>query len=100
MSAGPLTESSGNYTYDFTIGPNQAYGTAAQKDLGNGKFGMYAGDFNADGEIDNSDKSSIWFGDAGKVGYFQSDGNLDGQADNLDKNDEWLNNITNGSQVP
>ena len=100
MSAGPLNESSGNYTYDFTIGPNQAYGTAAQKDLGNGKFGMYAGDFNADGEIDNSDKSSIWFGDAGKLGYFQSDGNLDGQADNLDKNDEWLNNLNISSQIP
>ena len=100
MSSGPLIESSGNYTYDFTIGPGQAYGTLAQKDLGNGKYGMYAGDFNADGVINTGDKSSIWFENAGKFGYNQSDGNLDGQGDNLDKNDIWLNNTGKSSQVP
>ncbi|MEZ5196854.1 MAG: PKD domain-containing protein [Bacteroidales bacterium] len=100
MSAGPLIESDGNYTYDFTIGANQAYGTGAQKDIGNGKYGMYAGDFNADGAINSADKSSIWFDDAGKFGYHQSDSNLDGEADNLDKNDVWLNNNGISSQVP
>jgi PKD repeat protein len=100
MSAVPLNESSGNYTYDFTIGPNQAYGTAAQKDLGNGVFGMYAGDINADGTVDTLDKNPSWATEAGKSGYMPSDCNLDGQADNLDKNEDWLNNNTEGSQVP
>lgn len=93
MSAGPLNESGGNYTYDFTSGPVQAYGTEAQKNLGDGKYAMYAGDFNSDGLIDASDKSSIWHENTGKFGYHASDGNLNGQGDNLDKNDFWLMNF-------
>jgi parallel beta-helix repeat protein len=98
ISANPLTESGGIYSYDFTT-TGQAYGTDAQKDLGSGVFGMYAGDANADGTIDNDDVL-LWKNDAGTKGYLSTDLNLDSQADNKDKNDFWLINIGNECQVP
>jgi len=100
MSANALTESGGTYSYDFTTGAGQAYGTNAQKDLGGGVFGMYAGDFNADGTINSDDKTIVWGPGAGTSGYIMTDSNLDGQADNQDKNDAWLNNQGKSSQLP
>ncbi|MCF8403905.1 MAG: PKD domain-containing protein [Bacteroidales bacterium] len=100
MSSSPLIEVGGDYTYDFTLSAGQAYGTAAQKDLGNGNFGMFAGDFDANGVIDNNDKSNPWGNQAGGFGYLDSDGNLNGQADNLDKNDQWKINYSKSTQVP
>ncbi|MBN2174365.1 MAG: PKD domain-containing protein, partial [Bacteroidales bacterium] len=100
MSASPLNLSGGIYQYDFTSGAGQAYETNAQKDLGGGIFGLYAGDFNADGSINEDDKTVDWMDNAGLSGYMQTDGNLDGQADNLDKNDQWLQNQLKSTQVP
>jgi hypothetical protein len=75
-------------------------GTLAQKDLGSGVYGLFAGDIDASGTIDDSDKSVIWNTEAGNTGYLASDADLDGQTDNPDKNDIWLNNLTSQSQVP
>ncbi len=100
MSAVPLTESGGVYSYDFSTGAAQAYGTNSQKDLGGGIYGMYAGDFNADGTVNADDKTNNWSNSAGAQGYLQTDGNLDGQSDNLDKHDWWLNNTGRSTQVP
>jgi PKD repeat protein len=100
ISANPVTISGGTYTYDFTTGSGQAYGFNAQKNLADSQYGMYAGDFNADGTIDPNDKTNPWMISAGKYGYLQSDGDLDGQSDNPDKNDLWLKNLDESSQVP
>lgn len=100
LSASPLIESGDIYTYDFTSGSGQAYGTDAQKDLGNGNYGSYAGDLNADGVIDDLDKNLAWGVDAGSSGYLPSDSNLDGESDNLDKNDFWLGNQSKNGQIP
>ncbi|MCB0807505.1 MAG: PKD domain-containing protein, partial [Bacteroidales bacterium] len=100
MTANPLSMSGGLYVYDFTTSAGQAFGTDAQKDLGGGIFGMYAGDFNADGTINSDDKSVNWDMDAGTPGYIMTDSNLDGQADNQDKNDLWIPNMGESSQVP
>jgi PKD repeat protein len=100
MSASPLIESAGVYHYDFSTGSGQAFGTGAQKDLGSGIFGLYAGDLNADGIINDLDKDISWGTEAGLSGYLQSDGNLDGEAGNKDKNDFWLINNNKLSQVP
>jgi PKD repeat protein len=100
MSANPVTLSGGTYSYDFTTGSGQAYGGDSQKNLGSGIYGMYAGDFNADGTVNTNDKTNPWGTVAGKYGYLQSDGDFDGQADNNDKNDFWLNNNDKSSQVP
>ena len=100
ISSNPVTLSGGIYSYDFTTGSGQAYGSAAQKELAFGIYGMYAGDFNADGTIDSNDKTSLWMISAGKFGYLHSDGDFDGQADNNDKNDFWFINKDKSSQVP
>ena len=100
ISTNALVRTGGVYAYDFTTGASQALGTDPQKDFGNGKFGMYSGDSNADGAIDNTDKSAEWNQNAGKAGYFGTDLNLDGQSDNPDKNSFWLNNYGNNSFIP
>jgi len=99
MSANPVTESGGVYTYDFTTPAGQAYGTDAQKDLGSGVFGMIGGDANTDGDISSNDKT-IWTNQAGTQGYKSSDFNMDCNVDNIDKNDTWKPNFGRLSQVP
>ncbi|MCF8368088.1 MAG: hypothetical protein K9G76_03540 [Bacteroidales bacterium] len=100
MSSVALSGSNGKYTYDFTTAASQAYGLNAQKDLGGGAFGMYGGDSNADGMVDDLDLSASWTSEAGMQGYLSSDINLDGQSNNVDKNVIWLPNSGNSSQVP
>ncbi|MCD4736637.1 MAG: fibrobacter succinogenes major paralogous domain-containing protein, partial [Bacteroidales bacterium] len=99
LSANALTESGGVYSYDFTIPAGQAYGTDAQQNLGS-VYGMYAGDGNADGTVDDLDISGTWATDAGNAGYLNGDFDMDGQADNKDKNDVWLPNEGEDCQVP
>ena len=51
MSAGNLTtNANGEFEWDFTES-NSAYGTNALADLGNGEYGLIAGDVNADGIV-------------------------------------------------
>ena len=100
LSANALTVEPGGFcSYDFTSAASQAYG-GGQNYLGNGFYGMIAGDANADGIIDLSDKIQIWIPQAGSAGYFNGDLNLDGQVSNPDKNEGWLKNIGTESQVP
>ncbi len=99
MTANPLTESGGIYTYDFTTPAGQAYGTDAQKNLGS-VYGMYAGDANCDNSINISDLADFWLDETGLQGYLNSDLNLDGQSNNIDKNDVWLPNEGKECQVP
>ena len=98
MSAYPLTKSGGVYSYDFTTSAGQAY-NAGQKNIG-GIYLMYGGDANADGEINDLDKSESWLTETGLSGYLPSDLDLDGQSNNIDKNDVWLLNIGINSHVP
>jgi hypothetical protein len=98
MSANPLTESGGVYSYDFTTAMNQAY-NSGQKEIAIGVWGMFAGDANADGLIEETDKIK-WEGQAGTSGYLSGDIDMNGQVDNKDKNDFWLPNFGEGTQVP
>jgi hypothetical protein len=101
ISAHPVVETSGIYSYDFSISSDQGLGdTLALKNLGEGVFGMFAGDMNADGVIDENDKSDSWSLNAGNAGYLNSDIDLNGQSDNPDKNDIWLENQADSCQVP
>lgn len=99
MSSNPPTETGYVYVYDYTTSALQAYGTAAQKNLG-GVYGMLAGDANADGTIDNADITGPWSSTAGESGYLNADVNMNGQADNLDKDDVWILNTGMDSQIP
>ena len=99
LSSIALTESGGVYSFDFTSGSGQAFGTNAQKDLGSGMFGMYTGDANADGEIGILDHSFDWSDQSGESGYLSSDLNMDGQSNNPDKDEYWLINVGKVSQL-
>ncbi len=100
ISSQALTLSGGIYTYDFTTDSTKAYGgTAAQTELIPGIWGIYSGDANADGTIDNSDYL-LWKTDAGKSGYMPTDFNLNGETENVDKNNKWYMNKGKTSQVP
>ena len=102
MSAAPLTESGGVYTYNFSSGVDQAYANTAngQKEIATGIWGMYGGDGANEGHITHYDYLNIWKPEAGTKAYLQADYNLDGQAENMDKNDIWIKNIGISTQVP
>ncbi|MBN1281147.1 MAG: right-handed parallel beta-helix repeat-containing protein [Candidatus Thermoplasmatota archaeon] len=101
MSAIPLVESGGVYTYNFTTGADQAYGgSLGHKQIGAGVWGMIGGDGNADGLVNNVDKNDVWRLQAGMAGYLAGDFTLNSQVDNVDKNDIWTPNAGCGSQVP
>ncbi|MBN1340520.1 MAG: hypothetical protein JXA03_14420, partial [Bacteroidales bacterium] len=101
MSAIPLTESGGVYSYDFTTGAVQAHGgTLAHKEIAPGIWGLTAADGNADNQVNNGDKNDVWAPQAGTGGYTSGDFNLDAQVNNGDKNDMWAPNTGLGGQVP
>ncbi|MBN1341010.1 MAG: hypothetical protein JXA03_16900, partial [Bacteroidales bacterium] len=101
MSAFPVTETGGVYTYDFSSGGNQVFGGSnAHKELAPGVWGMTGADGNSDGQINNGDKNDIWAMQAGTGGYKAGDFNLDAQVNNGDKNDVWVPNTGLGGQVP
>ena len=97
ISANPLLMNSLTYSYDFSAGEGQVLG---HKDLGGGVFGMFAGDGNADDQVNNGDKIDIWALQAGTGGYLSGDFNMDIQVNNNDKNDIWIPNTGMGGQVP
>ncbi|MEZ5083531.1 MAG: agmatine deiminase family protein [Bacteroidales bacterium] len=99
LSAFPCNLVGAMYSYDFTTGMGQAYGTNAQVEMWPGYFGLISGDCNADGMINGDDKF-LWIPQSGKSGYLMEDLNLDGEADNRDKNDCWVPNIGKGAQLP
>ncbi len=99
ISASTLTENSGDYSYDFSNSAGAAHGTNAQKQLSGIIWGMYSGDGNGDGHINNTDLP-LWKAEAGKSGYKLLDYNFDGQVDNVDKDDLWFNNNGIDCQVP
>lgn len=101
MSAVPLTETGGVYSYDFSLSAAQAYGGSnAHKEIAPGIWGLIAADGNADDQVNNSDKNDVWVGQAGGNGYLTGDFNMDGQVNNTDKNDLWVPNTGLGGQVP
>lgn len=101
MSAFPLTNTGGTYSYDFTIGADQVFGgTLAHKELDPDIWGMVSGDGNGDGIINMDDKLEAWSIMSGFQGYNAGDYNLNTQIDNNDKNDFWLPNIIFQSQIP
>jgi lysophospholipase L1-like esterase len=96
----PLVNNLGTYSFDFSASESAYGGINAQKDLGNGIFGMIAGDMNGDGIIDYLDKTSEWELEAGSFGYYNADLDLNGQVDNRDKVEFWELNVGNISQLP
>jgi hypothetical protein len=73
--------------HDFTTSASQSV-NSIQKDLTGGKFGMYAGDLNADNSINASDRSSAW-NNRNLTGYRREDCNLNGTVDATDRSNTW-----------
>ncbi len=99
LSASALIENNGIYGYDFTTANNKAF-NSSQTDLGDGNFGMIAGDCNGDAIVDLNDISSTWNTQAGLKGYNRADMNLDSNVDNSDKNIFWDRNNGQSSILP
>lgn len=99
MSAIPVTETDGVYTYNFITPAGQAFGINAQKDFGGDVFGMISADADADGTVDMADKT-IWETQAGANDYRSADFNMNGQVNNPDKDEKWIINEGEESQVP
>jgi hypothetical protein len=101
MSASPLTQSMGIYSYDFTTAAGKVYGgSLGHKELSANAWGMIAGDGDGSGNINNIDKNDVWAPQSGNSGYQQGDFSMNGQADNQDKIDYWRPNSGRSSQVP
>jgi hypothetical protein len=100
MTANPITLSDSPGVYDFSTAQIQAYGTNAMKDLTGGYFGMYSGDANANGQVQNNDTQNYWMLQNGQSGYKEADFNLNGQVQNNDQENYWVPNNGKGTQVP
>ena len=101
MSANKVTLPNAT-VYDFTTAQDTAYGSNPMADLGGGKFGMYGGDANGDGQITGSDFNIFnpKFINAA-TGYEVSDWNMDGQVTGSDFNIFNPNFVAaRSSQVP
>jgi parallel beta-helix repeat protein len=98
MSANTLSLSDNSSLYDFTTGPGKAYGTNPMSDLGNGKWGMTAGDGDINGLVNVID-----YGTVGNflfaTGYIFGDLDMNGVINVMDYAKTNLNLFKN-SQVP
>ena len=70
------------------------------KDLGGGYYGLYAGDANGNGQIQNNDSETYWAVQNGQSGYKEGDYNLNAQVQNNDRETYWAPNNGIGTQVP
>ncbi len=105
MSANAIHLNESNSSlYDFTTAISQAYsgGAPPMVELENGVFGLYAGDGNSDGVVDDDDRNDIWLPENGTAWSYSKwgDFNLDGAIDAIDYNLFWLPNKNVQSQVP
>lgn len=103
ITATPISQTSGIYTYDFTTGSDKVLGESEgyiQIDASPVMWGMMSGDCNASGNINLTDKTAAWTTEAGKRGYCAADTDMNGQADNIDKNGLVLKNLNKSSQIP
>jgi len=101
MSATAITGAGSIYSYDFTTDSLKSFGGATgHKQIFPGIWGMFAGDGDANYEVEEEDKINIWEPESGNSGYLPGDYNLNSQTDNPDKNDYWRPNLGSGSMVP
>jgi hypothetical protein len=102
MSCYPQLLSESSSLYDFTTIQTQAYGHNPMVELEPGVYGMIAGDANADGMVNATDKDDVWrFENGTHWDYFKfGDFNLDGGIDVLDLNYYWRTNEGSATGVP
>lgn len=102
MSGNPLPINKATNLYDFTTAQSKAFGENPMKELSLNVFGMYSGNANADGIIDESDRNQLWRIQNGTRWLYLkwADFNLDGGIDALDLNWHWRPNNGTATAVP
>lgn len=102
MSAAALALNEASPLYDFTTAQSQAYGANPMKELEPGVFGMYAGDADADGNIDAADRDFAWRAQNGTPWEYGKSGdfNLDSGIDASDLNLFLRPNLGKSTRVP
>jgi hypothetical protein len=100
MSSTKIQLTSTTTLYDFTSSQSNAYGSNALIELDVGIFGMFAGDANGNGQVQNNDNEEFWRLQNGLSGYKEGDFNLNGQVQNNDNETFWVPNNGKGTQVP
>ncbi|MEO1435648.1 MAG: hypothetical protein AAFV80_08945 [Bacteroidota bacterium] len=98
IAESPVDLSNGPVVLDFTIDPDLAAGGAAAFiDFGNGHYGLISGDFNGDGQVQNTDFNALSLY-LGSSGYKSGDLDLNGQVQNSDIQIKLTPNLGRGAQ--
>ena len=83
---------------DFSINPNLAVGgTAALGNVGNGQYALFSGDFDGNGQVQNTD-SNAQNATLGASGNLPGDSDLNGQVQNTDLQIKLTPNLGRGAQ--
>lgn len=89
---------SGVTSIDITMDSNLIQGGAnGIANLGDGNFGLYSGDFNGDGQVQNTDKTAVEQ-QRGLSGYNNADIDMNGEVQNTDLNNLLIPNLGKGEQ--
>jgi Leucine-rich repeat (LRR) protein len=100
MTAAPVALSGAPAAVDFTTDLNQVAGGAnGVTVLPDGKLGLFSGDFNGNGQVQNTDYAGMVL-TLGTAGYLPGDFDLNGQVQNTDLQFQLLPNIGRGAGVP
>ena len=100
MRAMPVVFSDTPVEVDFTTDPNNITGGAnGIATLEDGKLGLYSGDFNKNGQVQNTDYAEMAL-TIGASGYVVGDFDLNGQVQNTDLQLKLLPNIGKGQGFP
>lgn len=90
--------SSGVNEFDFTLSDTVVSGGSnALTSFGDGKYGLYSGDFNGDGQVQNTDKIAVEQ-ERGLNGYRNADIDMNGEVQNTDLNNLLIPNLGKGVQ--
>lgn len=96
MSATPVALSKTAALIDFTSDVNNSFGgTNGIAALEDGKLGLYSGDFNLNGQVQNTDYNDM-IPTLGTAGYLPGDFDLNGQVQNTDLQLNLVPNIGKG----
>ena len=85
---------------DMSDGSISIWGSGALKELATDVWGLWAGDANMNGQVQNTDKENYWKVTVGEAGYKAADFDMNGQVQNTDMELIWKPNVGKGEQMP